>query len=102
MEEEAKKSSGIVIQEDDFILEQVDDASPFWDLKLKRTIKGRNGVTREEFKIEGYGMPMTHAMLHIINFRVAKRNNGKVLQMKEYMRDYQDVSKELFKILKVK
>lgn len=78
----------MVIQEVDFRLTSIGEADVLWDLELLYTINGKNKETREEFKIAAYGIPLTAAMLRIVNFRINKKIGETPMTMKEYLKEY--------------
>ena len=101
-EEEVEKRSSLALtlKGEDFILEQLDTGSFMFDLKLKRTVHGKNGVDREEFKIDGYGMPLNYAFGKIVNYRLARQYNGEVAMLKQFIADYRKAAKLVYHELK--
>lgn len=100
-EEEVKRPKGcITLTGPDYILEQIEDSSYMFDLKLKRTVHGRNGVDREEFKLEAYGLPLDIAFLRIAMFRMSKCEFKGVDQLFDFIHQYRRVNNFLGKEFK--
>jgi hypothetical protein len=89
------------IREDDFILTpSINDASPFWDLKLLVTIKAKDKEARKEYKIVAYGIPIESAIRHIANYRVLHNNGNKDITLKEYLDQYTEQIDKIEKLCK--
>jgi hypothetical protein len=73
-EEMGSEMSGIIIQEDDFILEPIKD-SVFYDLQMKKIVKPRGGTPREEWYDAAYGVTLKHALQLVARQRIAKKFN---------------------------
>lgn len=78
----------MTIEDVDFKLEQVSDSSFSWDLYLLKTIKPRTGMPRQEFVLDGYGMPLDAAIRRISAFRISQKHD--ILDLPTYLRLYQD------------
>lgn len=88
----------MTIEENDFRLTPaINDASDFWNLELLVTIKNRDelGGTRQEFKIVGYGMPLTSAIKRICNYRIQHKHKKECISMVQYLKEYISLLKEL-------
>ena len=72
----------------------INDNSPLFDLYLLRNIKSKTNP-RDEFQIEGYGMPLDAAIGRIIRFALNSKHQDEVLSLKEYLQEYERISKEL-------
>lgn len=100
-EDEVKRPKGcITLQGDDFILEQIEDSSIMFDLKLKRIVHGRNGIDREEFKHEAYGLPIDIALWRIIMYRLSKKDYKEVKMMNNFLLDFRKASNRAYKELR--
>lgn len=91
----------MVIEESDFILTQVNEHSPKWDLELLYTIRPKGKESRQEFKIAGYGMPLENAVHRIINYRIHNKHLNDAIQMKDYIKEFRDQVKILEKIFNI-
>lgn len=87
----------MVIEEPDFKL-TLSASGLSWDLELLRTIKSRDGSVKEEFKLEGYGIPIDRCLQIISNYRLAKKQE--IYTLKEYISDYKQQIKQLKELLK--
>lgn len=86
----------MVIEEKDF--KMTNSEGGLWDLELLYIVRPKGKPSREEFKVEGYGMTMVNCLKRVINYRLDKKQD--VYTLKEYLRDYKkelDEIKELFK-----
>lgn len=100
-EEEIKRSKNcITLNGDDFILEQTEDSSIMFDLKLKRTVHGRNGVDREEFKLEAYGIPIDVALWRIMMYRLSKKDYRETKYIYKFVYDFKDASNKAYEQLR--
>ena len=72
----------------------INDNSPFYDLYLLRSIKSKTNP-RDEFQLEGYGMPLDSAIGQIIRFAINNEHKDEVLSLKEYLEEYERISKGL-------
>lgn len=91
----------MIIEEHDYRLIQVSDSSTFWDLELLHVIKPKGKEPRKEFKNEGYGMSIEHAIKRIINFRIHNKYSEEVIQMKDYLKEYKDQINKLEKLFDI-
>ena len=51
----------MIIQGNFYRIEPINDNSPLWDLYLLRKVNSKTNP-REEFQLEGYGMPLDSAI----------------------------------------
>lgn len=85
----------MIIEEHDFKLTPATNtASPFWDLEVLVTIKGKN--PRQEFKNIGYGMTLESAIRHIANYRVLHNRKDEAISLKQYLIDYKNELRNLY------
>ena len=59
----------MVIQGNFYRIEPINDNSPLWDLYLLRKVNSKTNP-REEFQLEGYGMPLDSAIGRIIRYAI--------------------------------
>lgn len=86
----------MTIEESDYRLTpSLNNASNFWDLELMVTIKPKNGEPRNEFKLVAYGLTLTSAIRHIINYRIIHKIKDGAIAMKEYLKLYQEEMKKI-------
>ena len=75
----------MVIQGSFYRIEPINDNSPFYDLYLLRTIKSKTNP-REEFQLEGYGMPLESAIGRIIRYAISnKHKEDDIITLKSYL-----------------
>lgn len=88
----------MIIKEKDFELRQVSDASPYWDVYLMRTInaKSKTREAREELVLEGYAYTLAGAISAIARYRLNKDED--IMNLKEYLKKYNKVVEDLYKI----
>ena len=86
----------MIIEEPDFRL-TLSASGLSWDLELLRTIKSRDGSAKEEFRLEGYGIPIDRCLQIISNYRLEKKQE--VYTLKKYISDYKQQIKQLKEIL---
>lgn len=91
----------MIIEEHDYRLTQVSDSSTFWDLELLHIVKPKGKEVREEFKNEGFGMPIENAIKRIINYRIHNKYPDKAIQMQDYLREYKDQISKLEKLFNI-
>jgi len=72
----------------------INDNAPLYDLYLLRSIKSKTNP-RDEFQLEGYGMPLESAIGRIIRFAISNEHQDEVLSLREYLDEYEHISKEL-------
>lgn len=100
-DEEVKRPKGcITLQGDDFILEQIEDSSIMFDLKLKRIVHGRNGIDREEFKHEAYGLPIDIAFWRIMMYRLSKKDYRDIKSLNSFIWDFKVAANKAYKQLR--
>lgn len=76
----------MVIEEEDFRLEYDDNCNRF-DLHLIHTKNAKDPEKRaDEFKLWGYGMPLSSCVSKIINYRIAKGFD--TLSLQQYFEEY--------------
>lgn len=92
-------SVNMIIEEPDFRLTQISEGSCFWDLELLYTIKPKGKESRQEFKVCGYGLTMNSAIKRIANFRISQKHTEDSLTMKQYLKEYNEIIKELSNII---
>lgn len=68
----------------------INDNSPLFDLYLLRTIKSKTNP-REEFQLEGYGMPLESAISRVINYSINSKYADKAITIKEYLDVYKEI-----------
>jgi hypothetical protein len=85
----------MIIEESDYRLEQISNSAIFWDLYLLKTIKPKGCASREEFKLEGYGYTLDHAILVIAAYRMHNKHPEEALTMSEYLKEYREIIDEL-------
>lgn len=78
----------MIIQEDDFRAEQINDSSIFWDLNLLKTKKKRDGTIVEELGDTIYGLPLDSVMKRIVANRIARKNKDGAITMKQYLDEW--------------
>ena len=76
----------MIIQESDFILEEVGEGGLF-DLKFLITKKKKDGTIIEEFGNPIYGCSLLSAMSRIIKYRVRQKNTSGAIEMSKYRND---------------
>ena len=59
----------MIIQGNFYRIEPINDNSPLWDLYLLRKVNSKTNP-REEFQLEGYGMPLDSAIGRIIRYAI--------------------------------
>lgn len=83
-----------VIKEGAFKLEQCGDDSNFWDLYQLSNVKHKDGSVTSEYKIRGYGIPLSGCVNRIILILTNHRCKN-VSTFKEYLTMYNDVAREV-------
>lgn len=77
----------MIIEGEFYKITPANESSNFFDLELLYDIKGKNA--RKEFKIAGYGMPMTRVLQHIIRHAVNNKfGEEEVVSLKQYLEEY--------------
>lgn len=74
----------MVIEEQDFRLTYITGC--LWDLELLQTIKPKSKPERQEFQIEGYGIPMENCIQRIIHYRLNEKQE--TYSLKEFLDNY--------------
>lgn len=72
----------------------INDNSPLFDLYLLRTIKSKTNP-REEFQLEGYGMPLESAISRVINYSINSKYKDKTITIKEYLDVYKEIKESI-------
>lgn len=85
----------MVIQGNFYRIEPINDSSPLYDLYLLRTIKSKTNP-RDEFQLEGYGMPLESAIGRVIRFAINSKYKDSILSLKEYLEEYERTRNNLF------
>lgn len=85
----------MTIQGSFYRIEPIDDSSPNYDLYLLRTVKSKTNP-RDEFQLEGYGMPLEAAIGRIIRYAVNSKYKDEIITLKDYLNAIQQVKKEVF------
>ena len=75
----------MIIQGNFYRIEPISDTSPLWDLYLLRKVNSKINP-REEFQLEGYGMPLDSAIGRIIRYAInSKYGKDEITTLKEYL-----------------
>lgn len=88
----------MVIEERDFRLIPVSEASPMFDLELLYTIRPKGKEARQEFKNAGYGMGLETVVKKIAQYRVSSKHEDESIKLLEYFTEFKkelDSLKEL-------
>lgn len=87
----------MVIQGSFYRIEPINDNSPLWDLYLLRKINSKTNP-REEFQLEGYGMPLDSAIGRIIRYAInSKYGLDEITTLKEYLNVFKQIQEEIYK-----
>lgn len=86
------------IQEEDFILESIDDSSPFFDLELLHTIRPKGKEPRQEFKNSGYGLPIESAIKRIAQYRINNKHKDEAITLQTYFKEFKEEIEKLLTI----
>ena len=87
----------MIIQGSFYRIEPINDNSPLWDFYLLRQIKSKTNP-REEFQLEGYGMPLVSAIVRIIRYAInSKYGLDEITTLKEYLNVFKQVQEEIYK-----
>lgn len=86
----------MTIQGDFYRIEPINDNSPLYDLYLLRTIKSKANP-REEFQIEGYGMPLESAIGRIIRYAANNKLKDEIITLKHYLDVFKQTKEEILK-----
>lgn len=87
----------MIIQGNFYRIEPINDASPLWDLYLLRKVNSKTNP-REEFQLEGYGMPLDSAIGRIIRYAInSKYGKDEITTLKEYLNVFKQIQEEIYK-----
>ena len=87
----------MIIQGNFYRIEPINDNSPFWDLYLLRKVNSKTNP-REEFQLEGYGMPLDSAIGRIIRYAInSKYGKDEITTLKEYLNVFKQIQEEIYK-----
>lgn len=87
----------MIIQGNFYRIEPINDTSPLWDLYLLRRVNSKTNP-REEFQLEGYGMPLDSAIGRIIRYAInSKYGKDKITTLKEYLNVFKQIKEEIYK-----
>lgn len=87
----------MIIQGNFYRIEPINDTSPLWDLYLLRKVNSKTNP-REEFQLEGYGMPLDSAIGRIIRYAInSKYGKDKITTLKEYLNVFKQIKEEIYK-----
>ena len=87
----------MVIQGNFYRIEPINDTSPLWDLYLLRKVNSKTNP-REEFQLEGYGMPLDSAIGRIIRYAInSKYGKDEITTLKEYLNVFKQIQEEIYK-----
>ena len=87
----------MIIQGNFYRIEPINDTSPLWDLYLLRKVNSKTNP-REEFQLEGYGMPLDSAIGRIIRYAInSKYGKDEITTLKEYLTVFKQIKEEIYK-----
>lgn len=87
----------MIIQGNFYRIEPINDTSPLWDLYLLRKVNSKTNP-REEFQLEGYGMPLDSAIGRIIRYAInSKYGKDEITTLKEYLNAFKQIQEEIYK-----
>jgi hypothetical protein len=87
----------MIIQGNFYRIEPINDTSPLWDLYLLRKVNSKTNP-REEFQLEGYGMPLDSAIGRIIRYAInSKYGKDEITTLKEYLNVFKQIQEEVYK-----
>ena len=87
----------MIIQGNFYRIEPINDTSPLWDLYLLRKVNSKTNP-REEFQLEGYGMPLDSAIGRIIRYAInSKYGKDEITTLKEYLNVFKQIKGEIYK-----
>lgn len=85
----------MIIQGNFYRIEPINDTSPLWDLYLLRKVNSKTNP-REEFQLEGYGMPLDSAIGRIIRYAInSKYGKDEITTLKEYLNVFKQIQEEI-------
>lgn len=86
----------MIIEEKDFKLTPVDNASKVFDLELLYTVNKGKSNERTEFRTEGYGLRLNTAIEKIIMYRISnKYPKEEIISLKTFLEEYKEESKKI-------
>ena len=86
----------MIIQGNFYRIEPINDNSPLWDLYLLRKVNSKTNP-REEFQLEGYGMPLDSAIGRIIRYAInSKYGKDEITTLKEYLNVFKQIQEEIY------
>ena len=87
----------MIIQGNFYRIEPINDTSPLWDLYLLRKVNSKTNP-REEFQLEGYGMPLDSAIGRVIRYAInSKYEKDEITTLKEYLNVFKQIKEEIYK-----
>ena len=87
----------MIIQGNFYRIEPINDTYPLWDLYLLRKVNSKTNP-REEFQLEGYGMPLDSAIGRIIRYAInSKYGKDEITTLKEYLNVFKQIQEEIYK-----
>ena len=87
----------MIIQGNFYRIEPINDTSPLWDLYLLRKVNSKTNP-REEFQLEGYGIPLDSAIGRIIRYAInSKYGKDEITTLKEYLNVFKQIKEEIYK-----
>ena len=87
----------MIIQGNFYRIEPINGTSPLWDLYLLRKVNSKTNP-REEFQLEGYGMPLDSAIGRIIRYAInSKYGKDEITTLKEYLNVFKQIQEEIYK-----
>ena len=87
----------MIIQGNFYRIEPINDNSPLWDLYLLRKVNSKTNP-RDEFQLEGYGMPLDSAIGRIIRYAInSKYGKDEITTLKEYLNVFKQIKEEIYK-----
>lgn len=87
----------MIIQGNFYRIEPINDTSPLWDLYLLKKVNSKTNP-REEFQLEGYGMPLDSAIGRIIRYAInSKYGKDEITTLKEYLNVFKQIQEEIYK-----
>lgn len=87
----------MIIQGNFYRIEPINDTSPLWDLYLLRKVNSKTNP-REEFQLEGYGMPLDSAIGRIIRYAInSKYGKDEITTLKEYLNVFKQIQEETYR-----
>lgn len=96
---EENEKSDFRIQEEDFIMEPVKEGSSFFNLVfMKKTKKRNTGEIVIEPGRPMYGLPLHAALLRIVHHKTSKKLQGRTVQLKEFLVEFQKEFKEMIEL----